>query len=143
MTELLTALLALLGGGIAGLLGVGGGVVFVPVLVIVSGEPQLQAEATSLLAIVPVAAVGTWRQYRNGNVDLRDGITIGLLSIPGVAIGVVVANTVPERALELGFAALILFVASQLFRRALSPAVSPATDPAVSAAEPGPGSPGS
>ena len=125
MAELLTALFGLVGGAIGGLLGVGGGVIFVPALVIFLGESQLDAEATSLLAIVPVAAVGTWRQYRSGNVRLGDGIWLGALSLPGVAIGVVVANSVPERALELAFAALILFVALQLVRRALrSPAAA-------------------
>jgi uncharacterized protein len=121
MAELLTALLAVLGGALGGLLGVGGGVVFVPALVIVLDVTQIEAEATSLLAIVPVALVGTWRQHRLGNVRIRDGLILGLLSIPGVALGVIVANAVPERALELGFAALILFVAAQLVRRALRP----------------------
>jgi len=129
MAELLTAFFALIGGMVGGVLGVGGGVVFVPALVIILGEPQLEAEATSLLAIVPVALVGTWRQYRKQNVRLRDGLVIGLLSIPGVAVGVVVANRVGERALELGFAALILFVALQLVRRALAPADPSAVDP--------------
>ena len=119
MAEILTALFAFVGGTVAGMLGVGGGIIFVPTLAIVLGSTQLEAEATSLLAIVPVAMVGTWRQYRNGNVRVRDGLVLGLLSIPGVAIGVVVANAVPERALELAFAALILFVAFQLIRRAL------------------------
>jgi uncharacterized membrane protein YfcA len=129
MAELLTAFFALLGGMVGGVLGVGGGIVFVPALVIILGEPQLEAEATSLLAIVPVALVGTWRQYRNQNVRLRDGVVLGLLSIPGVAVGVVVANAVGERALELGFAALILFVALQLIRRGLAPAAVAAADP--------------
>lgn len=132
MAELLTALLALVGGAIGGLLGVGGGIVFVPALAIVLGVPHIEAEATSLLAIVPVAIVGTWRQHRNGNVRVQDGLLIGLLAIPGVIVGVVVANAVPERALELGFAALLLFVAFQLVRRALGgkpAAISPPADP--------------
>jgi uncharacterized membrane protein YfcA len=119
MAELLTALFALIGGAIGGVLGVGGGIVFVPALAIILGEPQLQAEATSLLAIVPVAIVGTWRQHRHGNVRVRDGMLIGVLAVPGVVIGVIVANAVSERALELGFAGLMLFVASQIIRRAL------------------------
>lgn len=126
MSELLVALLALLGGAVGGLLGVGGGVVFVPALAIVLGMSQLDAEATSLLAIVPVAIVGTWRQHRHGNVRIREGVLIGLLSIPGVATGVVLANAVPERTLELGFATLVLFVAYGLVRRALRPATRPA-----------------
>ena len=118
MAELITALFAVVGGAVGGLLGVGGGVVFVPALVIVLGDSQIEGSATSLLAIVPVAIVGTWRQHRNGNVVLRDGIVLGLMSVPGVAVGVVVANAVPQRALQLGFAGLILFVAFQLVRRA-------------------------
>jgi uncharacterized protein len=122
MAEVLTALFAVLGGAVGGLLGVGGGVIFVPALVIFLGATQLEAAATSLLAIVPVAMVGTWRQYRHGNVRIREGIVLGLTSIPGVVVGVLVANAVPQRALELGFAALLLFVASQIVRRALRPA---------------------
>ena len=129
MAELLTALCACVGGAIGGLLGVGGGIVFVPALVILLDQPQLEASSTSLLAIVPVALVGTWRQHRNGNVDIRDGVAVGLLSVPGVAAGVLAANALPQRALELGFAALILFVAFQLTRRALTP-VAPAPDDA-------------
>jgi uncharacterized membrane protein YfcA len=122
VAELLTALCAAVGGAIGGLLGVGGGIVFVPALALILDEPQLQASATSLLAIVPVAIVGTWRQHRNGNVEVRDGVAVGLLSIPGVAAGVALANVLPQRALELAFAGLSLFVAFQLLRRALRPA---------------------
>lgn len=123
MSELVAIVIGAAGGVVAGLLGVGGGILFVPALAIVLDEPQLRAEATSLLAIVPVAIVGTIRQRGYGNVRLREALWIGLLSPIGVAAGVVIANEVPERALELGFAALTLLVAAQLVRRALrSPA---------------------
>jgi uncharacterized membrane protein YfcA len=125
MDELLVALCGVVGGAIGGLLGVGGGIVFVPALTIILGTSQLEASATSLAAIVPVAIVGTWRQLRNGNVEIRDGVLAGLLSIPGVAAGVVLANALPQRALELGFAGLILFVAFQLVRRAFTDAPEP------------------
>jgi uncharacterized membrane protein YfcA len=98
-------------------MGVGGGILFVPALTLLLDESQLGAEATSLLAIIPVAIVGAWRQLSYGNVRLRDGLLIGVLSPVGVVIGVVVANEVPERALEIGFAVLVLFVALQLVRR--------------------------
>ena len=107
-------------GLLAGLLGVGGGVLFVPALTVFLGLSQVDAEATSLLAIMPMALVGAWRQHRYGNVRLRDGLVIGALSPLGVLAGAVVSNAVPERALEIGFAALILFVAAQLVRRALT-----------------------
>lgn len=128
MAELAAAFFALLAGAIGGLLGVGGGIIFVPALVILLDQSQLVASATSLLAIVPVAIVGSWRQHRYGNVRFGDAIVLGLLSLPGVAAGVVIANAVPQRALELGFAGLILFVAAQLVRRAIrsAPAATPA-----------------
>ena len=118
MSELGAILIGFAAGAVAGLMGVGGGVLFVPALTIFLDQGQLRAESTSLLAIVPVAAVGAWRQYGYGNVRLRDGLVVGALSPLGVLIGVVVSNTVPERALEIGFACLILFVAGQLVRRA-------------------------
>jgi uncharacterized membrane protein YfcA len=111
----------------SGLVGVGGGILFVPGLVIFLDASQLDAEATSLLAIVAVAAVGAWRQSGYGNVRLRDGIVIGVLSPLGVAAGTVLANAVPERALELGFAAVQLFFAWRLARRAAAPAESGAS----------------
>jgi uncharacterized membrane protein YfcA len=107
------------GGMTGGLLGVGGGVLFVPALVLFLGLSQLAGEATSLLAIIPVAMLGTWRQRGYGNVRLRDGLIVGALSAPGVAVGAVLANELPERALELGFAGLQLFFAVGLARRAL------------------------
>lgn len=117
---MLAIIFALAGGAVGGLLGVGGGVLFVPALAIFLGASQIEAEATSLLVIVPVAIIGTWLQHRHGNVSLRDGATMGLLSLPGVAVGVAVANLVSQRTLELGFAALALLVAAQLARRAFA-----------------------
>ena len=114
---LLAGLFGVLGGVLGGLVGVGGGILFVPALVIFLDEPQIEAEATSLLAIVIVAAAGTWRQRAYGNVRLADAGVIGALSLAGVAVGVVVANSISQRALELSFAALALFIAAQLVLR--------------------------
>ena len=99
MNDVLTVLLGFAGGTVGGLLGVGGGILFVPALAIFQDQSQVQAEATSLLAIVPVAAVAAWRQHGYGNVRLRDGLLIGALSPLGVAAGVVVANAVSQRVL--------------------------------------------
>lgn len=119
------ALIGVAAGVIAGLFGVGGGTLFVPALTIFLGLSHLDAEATSLLAIVPVAVVGAWRQHGYGNLALRDGVTVGVLAVGGAVLGVVLANALPERALELGFAALLLFVAAQMVRRALRPTLDP------------------
>jgi len=106
-------------GVIAGLLGVGGGVLFVPGLVIFLGLSQHQAEATSLLAIVPVALVGAVSQNRYGNVRRDDALLLGLLSVADAAGGVALANLLSGEALRVGFALLILLVAAQLARNAL------------------------
>jgi uncharacterized membrane protein YfcA len=91
----------------------------VPALVLFLGLAQLEAQATSLLAIVPVALVGALRQRHYGNLRTREGVVLGLLACGGALAGVALANALPERALEASFAMLQLFVASQLVRRAL------------------------
>jgi len=121
MEYVAAALLGFAGGMLGGLVGVGGGVLFVPALVIFLDQSQVRAESTSLLAIVFVAMLGAWRQRGYGNVRLRDGLILGVLSPLGVAAGVVISNAVSERTLELLFAALALVIAVQLVRRALRP----------------------
>lgn len=118
MNELLAVLFAIAGGLAGGLVGVGGGVLFVPALTVFLGLGQVEAESTSLLMIVIVALVGSYRQSRYGNVRVREAVLMGALSPLGVLIGVEVANHVSERVLQLSFAALALFVALQLVRRA-------------------------
>lgn len=118
MDVLLVILFGVAGGVLGGLVGVGGGILFVPALAIFLDEPQVRAEATSLVAIVIVAVAGTWRQRHYGNVRLADAAVIGALSLAGVVVGVVVANEVSERTLEVGFAVLALGIAAQLVHRA-------------------------
>jgi len=96
----------------------------------------VQAESTSLLMIAIVALVGAARQKQYGNVNLRDAALVGVLSPIGVVIGVVVSNEVSERALQLGFAALALFMAAQLVRRALAEPDEAATASSSSPPEP-------
>ena len=124
MDIVLAILAGVAGGLLGGLVGVGGGVLFVPALVFFLDESQVRAEATSLLAIVIVAIAGTWRQRTYGNVRLDDAAIIGALSVLGVAVGVVVANEVSERVLEIAFAVLALGVATQLVLRARARASS-------------------
>ncbi len=121
MNELAAILIAIAGGLAGGLVGVGGGVLFVPALTVFLGLTQVEGESTSLLVIVIVALVGTVRQRAYGNVNLRDAAVIGVLSPLGVLIGVAIANQVSQRALELSFAALVLFIAYGLARRVLFP----------------------
>jgi uncharacterized protein len=117
--------IGLAAGVLGGLLGLGGGVLFVPGLVIFLGLSQHQAEATSLLAIVPVALVGALTQDRYGNVRRADALHMGLVSIVGAAVGVALANVLSGAVLRAGFAMLILLIAAQLVQRTLRQANQP------------------
>jgi uncharacterized membrane protein YfcA len=118
--EALAALICMAGGFTGGIVGVGGGVLFVPALTIFIGITQVEGESTSLLMIVIVALIGAIRQNSYGNVNVRNAVIIGVLSPLGVLLGVAIANHVSERALQLSFAALALFIAYRLIRRALA-----------------------
>ena len=110
--------LGVLAGVVAGMFGVGGGVIFVPALTLVLGLSQLNAEATSLLAIIPVALLGTWRQSRTGSVRWRDAGIIGGVSAVTAVAGALIADVAPERALRIGFALLLLVTAARLVQTA-------------------------
>ncbi len=115
MLELGLVLLVGLGTGVlAGLFGVGGGIIFVPILILFFELGQLEAEATSLLAILPTVVAGTWRQHRYGNVHWRAALLIGLVAVIGVQAGALVAVALPEDVLRRLFGLLMLGVAGQL-----------------------------
>ena len=119
MLEALAAIgLGIAAGAVAGLFGVGGGIIFVPTLTLVLGLSQLEAEATSLLAIIPVAILGSWRQTRSGEVRWRDATVMGLLSVGTAVAGAFIADAAPERALLIGFAILLVVTAVLLVLRA-------------------------
>ena len=116
---LLAAAIGLFAGVLAGLFGVGGGILFVPTLTLVLGLTQLHAEATSLLAILPTSIAGAWRQGRYGNVRWRPALILGLAAVAGVEGGVQIAEALPEHVLRRLFGMLMLAVAAQLAWRAL------------------------
>ena len=111
-------------GILSGFFGVGGGILFVPTLVAL-GLSQIEAEATSLLAILPTAAMGMWRQQRYGNVRARTALVLGVTSIVGAVAGVQIAPALPEHVLRRLFALLLLGVAGQLAWRARRPSPYP------------------
>ena len=117
-TILLAIAIGLVAGALGGLFGVGGGIIFVPSLVLLFDLGQVDAEATSLLAILPVVAAGTWRQQRYGNVRWRAAAVIGFVAVFAVQLGVLTAKSLPEAVLQRLFAALLLIVAAQLAWRA-------------------------
>jgi uncharacterized membrane protein YfcA len=117
VTLVLVALIGVVGGALAGLFGIGGGILFVPTLALVLGLTQLHAEATSLLAILPTALAGSWRQWRYGNVELRVAAIVGAASIAGVQGGVVLAESLPEHVLRRLFGALLIALAINILWR--------------------------
>jgi uncharacterized protein len=108
-------------GALSGMFGVGGGVLFVPTLAFVVGLGQLEAQATSLAAMIPVVAFGAWQQHQAGNVRWREGVTIGVTSIVGVTGGAALATSLDDALLRDLFAGLLLVVAAQLVWSAWRP----------------------
>jgi uncharacterized protein len=113
-TVILALVLGFGAGVLSGLFGVGGGILFVPTLVFVVGLGQLEAQSTSLAAIIPVVAFGAWQQHHAGNVRWRIGLILGVLSVLGVYAGASLAIALDEDLLRKLFAGFLLVVAAQL-----------------------------
>lgn len=121
-TTIVLALVLGFGAGVlSGLFGVGGGILFVPTLALVVGLSQLDAQATSLAAMIPVVVFGAWQQHRAGNVRWRAGIAVGLASVLGVAGGAALATSLDEDLLRNLFAVFLLAIAAQLLWSTRSP----------------------
>jgi uncharacterized protein len=117
VTYALAVVLGLAAGVLAGLFGVGGGILFVPTLVAL-GLSQHDATGTSLLAIIPTALVGTWRQARYGNVRWRAALMIGVAAAAAAQGGTAVAEALSGPTLRKLFAGLLVVVAVQIAWRA-------------------------
>ena len=111
----IAAILGVAGGFVAALAGVGGGILFVPALALVLGLSQVVAEATSLLAIVPVAILGTWQQRRSGEVRLADAAIIGAGALITAIAAAYVASNLPQDVLRLLFAAVMVVIAARIW----------------------------
>ena len=117
MTYAIAILLGLGAGVLAGMFGVGGGILFVPTLVAL-GLNHHDATGTSLLAIIPTVLVGTWRQSRYGNVRWRAAVVIGVTAAVAAQGGVVLAEALSDATLRRLFAGLLVLVAAQIAWRA-------------------------
>ena len=111
----IAAILGVAGGFVAALAGVGGGILFVPALVLVLGLSQVVAEATSLLAVVPVAILGTWQQRRSGEVRLADAAIIGAGALITAFAAAYVASNLAQDVLRLLFAAVMVIIAARIW----------------------------
>ncbi len=119
LTVLTCVLLVLVGAAIgilAGLFGVGGGVVLVPVLVVLWSMAPVVAKGTSLAVVVPTAIVGTLRNRANRNADLRLAAIVGVAGIVSAVAGSEVAHSIDDRLSNLLFAVLLVVVSLKLIR---------------------------
>jgi uncharacterized membrane protein YfcA len=110
-------LIGTLAGLFSGLFGVGGGIVIVPLLVLWLGYEEREATGTSLAAITliaAVAAVAAGAQGLYGNVRVDDGVLLGVPAVAGVVAGTALQQRIPQRAISLLFAALLVATAIQL-----------------------------
>ncbi len=115
----LAIIIGVAAGVLSGLFGIGGGILLVPALALVLGLDHVEAEATSLLAIIPVAAVGAWRQKSYGNLDVRSGLTIGAFAAVAAVAGVALVNVLPVELVRYAFAVLMLYVAWRMASSAI------------------------
>jgi uncharacterized membrane protein YfcA len=104
----------LLIGTLSGITGVGGGIFLVPTLVIGFGLSHHLAQGTSLVAILPTAAVGAFTHFRRGTVDLRTAAWIGVAGMPTALVGALLALSSPQAVLAVLFGFLLIFAASRI-----------------------------
>jgi uncharacterized protein len=101
-------------GALSGLLGVGGGSILVPLLIVWLGYGEREATGTSMMAIVVIAALAATVQAFYGNVDPPNAALVGIPAIGGAIAGTALQQRIPERAISLLFAALLVAIAIEL-----------------------------
>jgi uncharacterized membrane protein YfcA len=101
-------------GTLAGLLGVGGGIIIVPVLVTLFLVPDAVAKGTSLVVIVPTAVSGTWRNVRNANADVRVATVVGVAGVVSAFLASRIAIHMDPRTSSVLFAILLVLLAGRM-----------------------------
>jgi uncharacterized protein len=122
LTVLMTLALVVVGiatGVLAGLLGVGGGIILVPAMIVMLGLPPVVAKGTSLAVIIPTAVMGTWRNRMKANADLRAATVLGAAGIATAFIGAWVSDSLDDDLSNALFAVLLVVVALRLVRSAM------------------------
>ena len=115
MIDIQLILLPLFGfliGLVVSMFGGGGGGFYVPVLILIFGVTPQVAIATSLTTVLPTTAVSSFSHFRQGNIDIRTGLILGIGGIIGTLMGVNIANTIPPKVLQLilGIFTLIMII---------------------------------
>ena len=120
-------------GTLSGLLGIGGGVIMVPAMVVLLSMPPVLAKGTSVAVILPASIVGTLRNRANHNVDLRVGASIGIAGVASAVIGGLIASSMSATLSNAMFAALLVVIAVIQALTLRTPRPAP-IDPAVGSA---------
>lgn len=107
-------LIGLVTGTLAGLLGIGGGVVMVPAMVVFFNELNVVAKGTSVAVIIPTSIMGTWRNWKADNVDLRVAGIVGVAGIVSAVGGGIIADHMSQDVSNILFASLVLVVAMRM-----------------------------
>jgi uncharacterized membrane protein YfcA len=109
-------LIGLVVGMVSGVVGIGGGVLFIPALIWLLGMDQHKAQGTSLAALLaPVGLFAFWQYYRNGNADLRVGLLLAAGFLVGGYFGGIGAQYIPEVWLRRIFAVMLIAIGGRMF----------------------------
>ena len=104
----------LITGTLAGLLGIGGGVVLVPAMSVFFNELSVVAKGTSVAVIIPTSIMGTWRNWKADNIDLRVAAIVGMSGIISAIGGGIIADQMSQDLSNILFASLVLIVAIRM-----------------------------
>lgn len=110
-SALLLVLIGLVTGTLAGMLGIGGGIVMVPAMVVLYDMVPVVAKGTSVAVIIPTSIMGTFRNRSNHNVDLRIATVVGITGVFSAVFGSIIADGMSDRLSNVLFACLLVFVA--------------------------------
>ncbi len=115
MAQIGYIVLGLFAGFFSGLLGIGGGLILVPAMIMIFGLNQLQAQGTTLaLMVPPIGLLAALRYYQNGNVKLGMAGFICLGFFAGGLLGANLVQGLPEPLVRKAFALLLLFVSLRM-----------------------------
>lgn len=101
-------------GAFSGLFGVGGGTIIVPLLILWFGYGEREATGTSLAAIVLIAILATAGHGLYGNVDVVEGLVVGIPAVGGIIAGTAIQQRIPQRAVSYLFAVVLVAIAIEL-----------------------------
>lgn len=108
--------IGLVAGGMSGLVGIGGGIIMVPAMVLLLGMSQHQAQGTSLAVMIPpIGLLAAMQYYKEGHIDLRFAAVIALGFLVGGFVGGKFAVDLPEAVLRKIFAVVLLTIAVKMF----------------------------